>query len=548
MSGVPARDRSRLGRLRTDLRHARAIALTEARRTVRSILASRRQLLGIAFMLVAFSPAVVVLVTGAFAVGSRADGGTTLSVVALARAQVVAWVGTTTVLFGLRAVERAGSVDHPDLLLTTVRPRAVVTGLLLAEFLRVLAVFLPPLSLVVTAFALGADAALMVPVVLVGVLPLFALALLGGFAVGYLLKLGYRRVGSTRLPGTGVGAVAVVVVAFWLHLLVPENPLRLARALTPLGAVPLGPYADLLLVGSPFQVSPGPDAALALVLALGTAGVLLAATWRLAPRVWYADPPADDDEGGRVAVGGVPTLVDGRPTLRLVWWQWLRGLRAPSQFIHLAYFLFMSFPVAQLAVSNPRSPLVPVFLAVLGGLLAGGTFGLNPAGVEGSMLPTVLTSATPARNLVRSRLLAGSLLWVPPVLAVVVLLGGVGSLTAAETVLVAAFAVVFAGFSCAFALAVGLFAPRFETVRAFGGVEAPTPTTIALVGHSLVGGVVGFVGLVPIFLPRLLERLPSAMRLLVQVSGLGLWAAVVGLVGYGCYRYAAGRARTFRYD
>src|SRR6056297_2038072 len=128
------------GGLGTDVRHAVRIAEVEVRRSVRSILASRRQLLGLTLMMLAFTPAGYVMFTGSYAAGVRFAGGTTLPVVTYARAQVTAWLGSMTLLFGLRILERAGDVDHADLLLTTVRPRAVVTGLVLAELVRVLAV------------------------------------------------------------------------------------------------------------------------------------------------------------------------------------------------------------------------------------------------------------------------------------------------------------------------------------------------------------------------------------------------------------------------
>lgn len=552
MTAPTRRDAPSTG-LRDDLRDALTIALVEVRRSLRAVLSSRRQLLGFGFVLVAFSPALVLLVTGAVAAGARFSAGADAPVVTLARAQVVAWVGSTTVLFGLRAVERSGTVDHADLLLTTVRPRALATGLVLAEYLRILAVFLPPLALVVGAFAAGAGTPALVPAVLLGMLPLLALALLAGFTVGYLLRLGYRRVAGNRVSGTGLGVVVAVTVGFWLHTLVPQNPFRLVRSLEPLSVVPLGPYADLLLLASPFAVSLGVESAVAVALLVGTGGLLLATTWQLAPRVWYADPLVTGDDAARerrLGTGGVPSALADRPTLRLVWWQWLRGVRAPSQFVHLTYFLFMSFPVVQLAVSNPRSPLLPIVVGALGALLAGGTFGLNPAGMEGSMLPTVVTSPTPVRALVHSRLLAGLLLWVPPLLLAVAGLGWYGRLGPAETLLLAGVVPLLASFSCTFALAAGLFAPRFETVAAFGDIEAPTPTTVALLGHTLGVVFVAALGLLLTFGPRLVdaEAALGVDGVVVQLAGFGVWAVCVVPLTYACYRYARGRAATFVYE
>lgn len=538
--------------LATDLRRGLAVAAVELRRSLRAVLSSRRQLLAFGFLLVAFLPAGLTFLSGSYAAGVRYSGGADAPVRTLARAQVVAWLGSTSVLFSLRMVERAGDVDHADLLLTTVSPRAVVTGLALAEYGRVTAVFGLPIALYVAAFAAGAGTPLMVPVVVLGLLPLLAVAVLGGYVIGYLARLAYARLGWGRLSQTAVGLVSLGAFLVVVNGFVPADVSVVLEATAPLSAVPVGPYADLMLVGSPFDVSPGPAAGLAAGLLAGLGGTLLVTTWRLAPRVWYADPVLKEDGAAatRLRVGGVPSPLSAVRTGRLVWWQLLRGARAPSQFVHLTYFLFMGFPVAQLALANPRSVVLPAYVGVLVAFLAGGSFGLNPIGVEGSVLPVLLTNPAPGRAVVRSRALAGLVVCLAVGLPVVVGLCWYSRQSAAETALLVAFVVVLSGFAAVLAPALGTFSPRFDAVRAFGGVEAPTPTTATMLGYALTTVLVAVVGLAALFVPAAIDRPPfvGPTERVVQAGALGVWTAVVGLAAALCYRYAVGRIDGFRYD
>ncbi|WP_247009312.1 hypothetical protein [Halorientalis litorea] len=543
------------GALRTDLRTARVVAAVEVRRSVRAVLTDRRQLLGFALLVAAFAPVAVLVASGSYVAGLRVGGGTDLPVVTLARAQVTAWLGSLTALFGLRMVERAGDIDHADLLLTTVRPRALVTGLLLAEYVRMLAVLGPPMALVVGAFAYGAGTPLLLPVAVLGVLPLLAVALLGGATVGYLLRIGYRRVGVGSGTRTVLGVSVALGLFLWLNAAAPADPFQFAASLRPLAAVPVGAYADLLLVPGPVSVTPGPASLVAVVVLVCTGTVLLVATWRLAVVVWYADPPAGgpgDATGRRLArapLPGVPGIGTGT-TLREVRWLWLRGVRSPSRFVHLLYFVFLTAPTAQVALAHPRSPALPVVVAVVGALLAGGTFGLNPLGMAGTVLPSVLTTPSPGRQFVRPRVLAGPLLWVPPTLVGVVVLGWYGHLTLTEAALLCVFAVVLAAFSSALAVALGTFSPRFEPVTAFGGVETATPTTPVLLGHTLGTGTAALLGLATVFVPALVDAPPFVGRgtVLAQLVGLGAWTLLVAVVAVFCYRYSVGRVETFVYE
>jgi ABC-2 type transport system permease protein len=545
-----------MGSVLTDVRHGITIANVEVRRTLRAILSNRRQLIAFGVMLVAFLPAGFVFLTGSYSAGVRFSDGTDLPVVTLARAQVVAWLGTATVLFGLRMIERAGDIDHADLLLTTVSPRAVVTGLAMAEYLRILAVFGTPVALLLSAFALGAGTPLLVPVGVLGFLPLLAVGLLSGFLVGYAGRLVVRRFGGLTISMTAVNIGIVAAVIVGLNVVVPRTMelSELVRTMQPLGALPVGPYADLLLVASPVAVTPGAEAVLAVGIVLTSIPLLLVGTWQLAPRVWYGDPrgseqTADEETEPRLDGSTVPSLFARGRTTRLVWWLWLRGARAPAQFIHLTYFLFMALPLVQTALVNPRGPLLPIFVGIVGAFLAGGTFGLNPLGVEGSMLPTIMTTPTPGRLLVRARMLAGILVWGPLTGLLVVALGVYGTLSPRDLLLLLAFTGVLMAFSSVLALALGAFSPRFETVRAFGGVEAPTPTTISLLGHSFLTGIVAVLGLAFVFGPDLYDRPPLVGRteLLAQVAGLLFWAISLLFIGGICYRYAIRRMNEFTY-
>jgi len=539
--------------IRRDVRHALRIGRVELRRTVRAILTDRRQLVALSLLVVGFTPGGVLFLSGAFVAGTQLGGDTSLRVLALARAQVVAWLGATTILFGLRMIERSGDVDHADLLLTTVRPRAVLLGLVFAEYTRLLAVFGTPITLVAASFALGAGTPLLVPAVVIWLAPLLFVGLLGGFVVGYLGRLAIRMVGGQALPHTVVSVLVILVILGGFTLVRPSDPLSVARSLSPLAAVPVGPYADLLLAVSPLEVTPGLEALVATVLLLSGIPLLSGVATRLASLAWFGEPVGtteqDDDPATetRLESTGVPGPFARWRTTRFVWWLWLRGVRAPSQFVHLTYFLFITFPMAQTAFADPRSPLVPIFIGLLGAFLAGGAFGMNPLGVEGSMLPAILTTPRPGPAIVRARLLAGTLLFLPLSLSVVFGLGWYSTLGTTGILLLAGVVVVLTVASCAIALALGSFSPRFETVRAFGGVEAPTPTTVSLIGHTILVAIVAGLGLAAVFGPALLDGPPFVGRteLLAQSAGLFVWTAVVGSVSYACYQYAVQRVNGY---
>lgn len=541
--------------LRTDLRNGVRIARVEVVRSVRAILTSQRQLLAFGLMVLALLPAALLFVNGSYAAGRRFADGTTLPVVRLARAQVTTWVLSLSVLFSLRMVERAGNIDHADLVLTTVSPRAVVVGLVLAEFARILAVFGPPVALLLGAFALGADAPLMLVTTLPGVLPLFLVGLLGGFVLGHLGRLGARRLGGVSVPRTAANIAVVLAIVVGVNVFAPDNPAVVVRSVAPLAASPVGPYADLLLVASPFAVPVGPGSVVAALLLVSAVPLLGWAGTRVATRVWLGDPVTASRSGGETvesstgtsASVSVPFALAGTRTTRLVWWLWLRGLRAPTQFVHLAYFLFMAFPLGQSALADPRGPLLPIFTGLVGAFLAGATFGLNPLGVERSMLPAILTVRTPGRAVVRTRFLAGQFLWLPVTLGAVLATGLYSRLDPASVVAIAVVTAALGVFSGTVALALGSFAPRFDPVRSFGGVEAPTPTSVALLGHTFLTSLVAGVGYVLVFLPDILNA-TGRSRLLVEGGGLGAWVLVVGSITVGCYQYAVGRLDGFTYD
>lgn len=540
----------------TEGRQAVRIARVEVGRSVRAIFADTRQLTALALVLAMLSPVAVLVLGSAYTAGGRFAAGTEFAVVPLARAQITAWIGSLSVLLALRVIDRSGDADHADLLLTTVSPRAVATGLVLAEYVRVLAIFGTPLALLVAAFALGAGTPLLLATVLSGALPVLAVGLLGGFTLGYAGRLLLRRVGGAGgLSKAVLNGGLMIFVVLGITYFLPEDPVSALRALAPLGAVPVGPYADFLLAVPPFGATPGAASVLAAAVVFGAIPPLFGAIWWLAPRVWFGDPAADAgaDSGEREARFGtttVPGPLARTRTLRLVWWQWLRGLRAPSQFVHLTYFLFMTFPILQIAVTDPGGAVAPAFVGVFGAMLAGGTFGLNPLGMEGSMLPAVLTTPSPGRTLVRARILGGALVWLPLAVLGVVGFGLPGRLPTATVGLLVVATVVLTAFSCTLAVALGAFSPRFETVRAFGGVEAPTPTTVALLGHSFLTTVVAVGGFLAVLLPVLLAGGPvtGGSALTTQLAGLGLWSAVLLAVSFGCYRYAVGRLNTFVYE
>jgi len=518
---------------RSDLRVGLSIARVELLRSLRTVLGDRRRVAsGIVVAAVVALPYLGVL-GAVHDAGARVAAGDDSLVTAL-RGAFPATLGGLILLATVQRVAESSVPDGAELLLTAARTPAVVLGELLsatATLYATLAVLLGP-GLV--AFALGANSPATVPVALAAALPVVAFAA----TVGYLLALSGAVLGR-RLPhvtGLKFGAYVggMVLVGLSGPLLAEYAESGAAGPLERIAAVPVTDYALLALLGTPAGVVSLAGVATGLGLCLVTVGGILAAP-RLAAHLWFTDVGS-----GRGAVteryADVPRFFAATPSLRVAWRYLLLARRAPRRLVHLTVFLFMLFPLTGVVVADPG--LVPAVASgtavVLGALLSGAAFGLNPLGDEGDVLPALIVTGVGGRRLVRGRLLAGLSVGLP--LAVLGAVGlwltlalrariGLGLLAGVGPVSVAAGCV---------ALGMGTAVPKFETEEIFG-VETVHPSRIPLLLY-VYGGLVA----VPLGIALVALPLDTVDRT-VHLAALSAYAVVVGGLAVGGYVYAVRR-------
>ncbi|MFW5964066.1 MAG: hypothetical protein ACOCQM_04310 [Natronomonas sp.] len=530
--------------VRADAAVAWTIARTETRRSLRALLSDRRQLGALAVAALALTPVLVGAVPSLYLTGNAvATGEVTLSTTVV-RGQFVTTFAGLVGLGVIRALERASTVDHADYLLTAVSPRALTVGLIGAEFLRTLGVLSPVLLVVYGPFLLGLGAPTMGAIAVFAAVPALAATLAIGYTLGLVVRLAGRRLRVTRRRGQLLGILGAVVLVGATFVFTPEALAFLRSPPSVLAAIPLAPYADLFVLGTPNAPAVGVETGLGIAVVCSLTVVGLAASIPLSTRLWFGDANRRTDTADDEGTVSVPEFLSGRPLGRAVFWLWLRGVRAPTRFVHLLYVVFATFPALG-SLAGAETPLLwlpPVALGV-GALFAGATFGLNPLGDEGAALPAVVLAGTAGRTLVRGRMVAGIAPLLPPALIIAVVAGVVGPMTPVAAALVAAFGVVLTGFSAALAVGLGTLIPNFESQRVFG-IEAVQPTPWAVFGHLFGVGIAALVGFLAVGAPHLLDA-PSVA---VRVLPVGVVSAVLGVVGIVFYRYAVRRVETFTYE
>ncbi|MCY4729047.1 hypothetical protein KY092_00580 [Natronomonas gomsonensis] len=530
--------------LKTDAAVAWTIARTETRRSLRALLSDRRQLAALGFAFLGMAPILVGALPSLYLTGNAvASGEVTLSTTVV-RGQFVTTFAGLVGLGVIRALERASTVDHADYLLTAVSPRSLTVGLIGAEFLRTLGVLGPVFLVVYGPFLLGLGTPALGAVAVLATVPALAATLTLGYALGLLVRLAGRRFRVTRRRGQLLGVLGAIVLVGGTFVATTEVIAFVQSPPSVLAAVPLAPYADLFVLGTPTAPPVGVETGLGIAVVCSLTAVGVAASIPLSVRLWFGDANRRTDTADSRETVSMPGFLSGRPLGRAVFWLWLRGVRAPTGFVHLLYVVFATFPALG-SLAGAEEPLLwlpPVALGV-GALFAGAAFGLNSLGDEGAALPAVVLARAAGRTLVRARMMAGIALLLPPALILAVVAGVVGPMTLTTAALVVAFGVVLTGFSAALAVGLGTLIPNFESQRVFG-VEAVQPTPWAVFGHLFSVGVAALVGFLAIAVPHLLDTSSVAIRILP----VGAVSALLAVVGFVCYRYAIRRVETFTYE
>jgi ABC-2 type transport system permease protein len=179
---------------------------------------------------------------------------------------------------------------------------------------------------------------------------------------------------------------------------------------------------------------------------------------------------------------------------------------------------------------------------VVGGIIAGASFGLNPFGNEQDTLALVLTTPATARQFIDSRLVAGLTLSVPFLVVIPGIIVAVSAFPFVDTVAYVGFGWILAFASGAWAVGLGTAYPKYDSRRIYG-VESATPSIAIVFVHMMAVSIMGFIGLLSVSY-FIASGLPINTLLAVEVV---LSVVLVG-TAIAAYRYAIRRYRSYTID
>ena len=524
--------------LRQDGRHGLRIARAEFVRSLRGYIGSKRRLAGLAIALLFFGGNLLIALPSVYFVGQTARS--VASIPYFAPVATAIPIGLVA-LAALRTLERIGRIDAPELILTTVHPRAVVFGLMGAEIAR-LAIWIGiPLLAVTSAFAVGLGSpSFLLSAALVG-LPLLCWAAVCGYALGISILLLLRRLPSVHRLLKIVGVVVLVVFVAGSQFLgryLVEGGFSGGAVASRFALPPVADYVALAFVGTPLarSVSLGSLAVLVGLLALTPLGLSLAT--RQVSRLWFTDAATQAD-----TQPAQPSTGRFRPPAPFKWWPaghvaWavlVRAKRQPQELAHLMMAVFFIAPIGSTITQSPGDGfgLITAGIGVgFGAYLAGATFGLNPLGDDRPQFPLLLLTQTAPRTLVRGRLLAGLAIGLP-IATLVPLVSTLLGTPLLDAVVLAVTGVWMCLAAALFAVGLGAVYPIYDE-REFWGTVTVVPSTIVMLVYLFVvtGGIV--IGLLTTWY-GLSGHLTATPLVLV---GLGVYLTVTFGVSYGSYRYA----------
>jgi ABC-2 type transport system permease protein len=452
-------------------------------------------------------------------------------------------------IFAQRAGSRYDRIDNESLMLLTVSVRSVVVGLLGAEFLRALTYIIVPMALIGGAFVYATASPLTAPFLVLAAALFLLTSLVVGYAIGLAAKLLVARVRFVARYKSVLSVVAVfafIGVYFLFQNTGSGGPTAL------LGLLPASWLVDLAVVGSPVVGDP----VRAAVAGLG--GVVWIVAWgllaeRIATALWFGDTvehevaqakarvetgTGDDPLAAAVRPLAFPSM--RQPTLRIAQRAVLVARRNPSRltFVFLPV-IFLGSMLISVAQSGALFAVVPPVLALVVPWLAGATFGLNPFGDEGPVLPATLTSLASGRQYALGIALPGLVLGVPLVLVTTVGTGLYGPYTVTEVGLLASIALVCSVLAVTAAPAVGTLFPRYDPVRVGSEREVVPPSLSAIVVYTLALVVPGAIAVGSALAPAATRR---AFSLLVG----GLFALPFSLLAGEGLSVAGGVATWFQ--
>jgi ABC-2 type transport system permease protein len=552
---------SLFGGFEDDLRDGLRIGVMEVRRSIRWYFQQPRRKVALTLLTLVFGS--VLLLGGvptAYSIGQTIRIEQQFPLLTAARQLLTVFVLVLIALFLSRTIERLSHIDSEDLMLTTTTSRAVVIGLLSAEVVRLLMWMGIPILLIFGTFAIGMQSVALLVTVPLTLVPIVAFAAVSGYVIG-IAVLSIAR----YLPIPSQIKTIVYVLVFVATLIgsqvVPrvalsnDLPFSLAPIKDALLVSPFAAYADFLLIGTPIAQPISLSALLVLVGLIAGVPIGFTVASRLSTRFWMTEPAHSHGMrtgSGDSKAGMTPTRVP-RP---FAWWksgriawQYLRqGARSPQQFVHLAIVLFAIAP--SITTLFTSSDIVYIFVLggsiVVGALFAGAAFGLNPFGDEQTTLPLLLVTATPPRQFVRGRIVAGLVVSVPFIVVVPCVVAVVGPQSALEVFVYVVVGIGLAVMSATWAVGLGTAYPKYESQKMWG-VDSVTPSHLVLIVHNFTIGIVGLIVLVLTGFGLLSLSHGSSISGL-YIGGAVICIAILASSAIGAYVYAVRRFQSHTLD
>ncbi len=501
--------------------HALTIADLEIRRRFRTIRDNVWQLIAITMMALLFVPIGAFLLFGLYAFGSGTVDGTIDSPLEWARMAIVG-VWTFVVLFGgYRAYSIALQPDRLPGLLTTVGPRELIAGLVIAELLMWGAIALAVGLLGATAFAAGAGAGLAVPLFLVAIFGLLLTGLLLGFIVALVIRnLGVRSVLLTRLRN----ALLVLLFLSYLAILMSGAFDDLFGPVVAIVApTPVGWYADIVFLAVLLEASAA-RAIGAVGASIGAIVLFWAIVHRLASALWYADGVSvtrrtNGTTGGSSRLETIlPRAVTGVAVV-----DWTRARRAPIALSFALYPLILLVgPFTDTVQTGTVGARFPMWIMVCGAWVTGVLFTLNILGNEAPTLEGTILSRNAGRGLVLGHVFAALLVAGLPTVLVTTAVAIVSPHTGVGIVLIGTTSVVLVVTAALIAPGIGVAVPRFEEVSITRGTQAIVPSWIAFGIYSFVLLILSLPALVCLlFLDSIGPSFAIAGVIISSIAGLG---------------------------
>ncbi len=437
----------------------------------------------------------------------------------------------------IRTVTAAADIDQPAVLLLSAPLRSTVIGIVCAEILLFAIWLVPPVVVFSAAFASGAGTilpALAIPAV---ALLLLVTAVPVGFVIGtwvrHLLTV-YEPIARYRTP-----LIIVLAVAYFGSISLGWFDILAEMLFDLLGDGPLGWFGHLFLLGVP-NVAPSMGAIVGALVGSAVLIPLAIGVGVVSARVhWYADPARVEDDmeatpESESRLDGVLEYGLSKQLRTLTLTTIRRTKRAPIRLMYAAYPLFGSLFFAQEII---QTGTVPSYIAVMLCLYViwgtGVLFSLNPLGDLGQTLPAVLSSPVSGTTMIRSRMIASSLVGVPLGVLVALAAGLASPISLESTAVLLAGTVLGALASPALAVGVGSAFPRFGSVAITGNREAVMPSKMSFVVYT--AGIIFPIGAAVVLYTdgaTLVAQIATAMVTLLPQVEVGLTASQVTLMAW----------------